>query len=75
MKAADQATPQNPGAKKELDDLLKSLGLRPRETRLRGGQMKTDNLPNVKDAGRFEPPPQWREQYKAYTEGIGSGRK
>ena len=63
------------GAKKELDDLLKSLGLRPHQTRLQGGQTKPDQQQGLKDAGRFAPPPQWSEQYKAYTEGVGSGRK
>lgn len=72
--AARQPSPEGQAARRERDAWLKSLGLRPRGTELRGGTTPTDKLQNLKDAGRIPPPPKWRNQFRAFTEGLGSQR-
>lgn len=70
--AATKATPEGQAARRERDAWLKSLGLRPRGTELRGGTTPADKLQNLKDPGRIAPPPKWRSQFRAFTEGLGS---
>ncbi len=74
-RASEQPGPQAEAAKRERDAWLKSLGLRPRGTELRGGTTGADKLQNLKDPGRIPPPPKWRSQFRAYTEGVGSRRE
>ena len=74
IRSAAETGPRQDAAKKDLDGLLKSLGLRPHRARIGAGQTRTDSLDEVKDAGRFAPPPKWSEQYKAFKEGVGSGK-
>ena len=60
-------------AKKRFDDALKSLGLRPRGTELKRGGVETEKSGTPRDAGRFAPPPDWADQFRAYTRGISGG--
>jgi hypothetical protein len=53
---------------------LNSLGLRPTKGQVRPGQTPRDKLQQLRDAGRIPPPPEWMEQYRAYTEGVGGGK-
>ena len=73
-RAAAQQGPQGETATKQLDEALKSLGLRPRGTQLRGGQTPRDKLQNLRDAGRFAPPPQWAEQVRQYHRGVAGSQ-
>ena len=57
-------------AKAELDEALRSLGLRPRSTELEGGQSEQDQFRGMKDSRRFDPPPKWRDLFEAYTKSI-----
>jgi hypothetical protein len=57
-------------ARRQLDDALRSLGLRPQTSELRGGRSGTDRLDGLRDAGRFEPPADWAEWLRAYTKGV-----
>ena len=59
-------------AKKQLDDALKSLGLRPRSTVLKHGNVKGDQQRNMRDAGRFAPPADWADQFREYTRGVAN---
>ncbi len=61
---------KNAEAKKELDEALRSLGLRPKSTTLRRGDVPRDAQKGMRDSGRFEAPPEWREQMRAYTKGV-----
>jgi len=61
------------GAKRELDEALRSLGLRPPGTELKGGGLQADRLRNLTESRRLDPPPQWAEQIRAYTRAL-SGR-
>ena len=60
-------------AKTEWEKAIESLGLRPKRTAIKGGKTPTDQLRRLHDAGRFTPPPEWAEQFRAYTEGASGG--
>ena len=67
---AAEAGPQGDAARKELNDALRSLGLRPRGTELRHGGVAADKPENQRDARNSAPPPDWDEQMRAYTRGV-----
>ncbi len=69
-KAAGEKGPQSETAKRQLDDALKSLGLRPGATFLEHGGTKSDQVRDLRDAGRFAPPADWAEQFREYTRGV-----
>ena len=71
--AAGKQGPAGAAARKQFDDALRSLGLRSSGTELRHGGMQTDQLQNLRDAGRFAPPPEWAEQFREYTRGVAGG--
>jgi hypothetical protein len=64
--------PDGEAARKELRDTLRSLGLQRRGSQLRHGDIKADKMQQLRDAGRYAPPPEWAEQFREYTRGIGS---
>ncbi len=67
---------QGAAARKELNDALRSLGLRPRGTELRHGGVTKDKPETLRDPRNFVPPPDWDEQMRAYTRGVaGADRK
>jgi hypothetical protein len=70
---AAQEGPEGEAARRRLDNALKSLGLRPRGTQIRGGGTETDRLRGMREAGRFDPPSDWSELFRAYTRGVTSG--
>ncbi|MHB8901663.1 MAG: hypothetical protein ACYC6Y_23155 [Thermoguttaceae bacterium] len=73
MKADAQDTgPAGQEARHELDEALKSLGLRPARSSIQGGQVKDDTLTNTESV-RSNPPPAWRELTQEYTRSISSG--
>jgi hypothetical protein len=74
-RAADQQGMAGQDAKKRFDDALRSLGLRPRGTLLRHGGVADDLPQNLRDAGRFAPPPEWAEQFREYTRGVAGGQR
>jgi len=73
--AADEKGPRGDAAKKQLDDALKSLGLRPGSTYLKHGGTKADQLRDLRDSGRFAPPAEWSEQFREYTRGVANQGK
>jgi hypothetical protein len=60
-------------ARRELDDALRSLGLRPRGTSIKGNAARSDNQSGYRESRRTAPPPEYEEQYKAYTQGTAKG--
>jgi hypothetical protein len=62
-------------AKRELDEALRSLGLRPRATSMQGNAGRDDKSQGYKESRRTSPPPEYAEQYKAYTQGTAKGGK
>ncbi|MGD0515929.1 MAG: hypothetical protein ABSA26_00200 [Thermoguttaceae bacterium] len=73
--AADEKGIRGEAAKKQLDDALKSLGLRPGTTVIKHGGTKTDQLRDLRDSGRFAPPQEWAEQFREYTRGVANQGK
>ncbi|MGD0384161.1 MAG: hypothetical protein ABSA77_11610, partial [Thermoguttaceae bacterium] len=73
--AADEKGPRGEAAKKQLDDALKSLGLRPGTTVIKHGGAKTDQIQDLRDSGRFKPPLEWAEQFREYTRGVANQGK
>lgn len=72
QRAAAQQGPEGADAKKQLSGALQSLGLRERGTELRHDSMIREQPNNLRDAGRFAPPPDWLEQFREYNRGINS---
>jgi hypothetical protein len=70
---AQQEGPAGP-AQKKLNQALKSLGLRPQGTQLKAETSAGDQVRNLRDSYRGDPPPEWREYLKAYTEGVSGKR-
>lgn len=68
--AAKQSSTEADRAKGRYQEALKSLGLSPGGTQLRGGRTKADPQRTLKESGRFEPPPEFSELLRAYNQGI-----
>ena len=68
-KMRNRTDPSTPKAKKrsQLDDVLKSLGLRPKSQGARAVDVDRDEAPRVISSGqRSKPPAEYAEQYRAY---------
>ncbi len=75
MKAdAKDTGPAGQEARRELDDALKSLGLRPARSSVQGGRVKDDTFLKSESI-RSTPPPAWRELTQEYTKSISSGER
>lgn len=73
MKAdANESGKSGEEASHELDDALKSLGLRPSRTSSQGGGTPSDTLRQTESI-RTAPPAAWRERFQEYNKSIGSG--
>ena len=69
--ALQKSAEQSPGGKGELDETLKSLGLRDPANRQRAGGKANDNQRDLRDAGnRSAPPPRYRELFDAFRKGA-----
>jgi len=62
---------ETPGGKRELDETLKSLGLRDPKLRKQAAGKTTDNQRDLRDGGnRTAPPPKYRELFDAFRKGA-----
>jgi hypothetical protein len=60
---------------RQLDESLRSLGLRPSGDRVRTGQSRADEMHGLRDSGlRSAPPPQYLEQFDAFKKGTARTR-
>jgi collagen type III alpha len=75
MRDAQQNNTRGKAAKNDLEEALKSLGLRPQSTELRGGQTGRDQSGGLREAGRFSPSAEWADQIRAYQKGVAEGGK
>ena len=62
-------------AQRELDESLRSLGLRPRSTSLKSNSARDDQTRGLKESRRTSPPAEYSEQYKSYIQGTAKGGK
>lgn len=72
---ARTAGPKGDEAKKNLEDALKSLGLRPTTTKIRHGSTSRDRDRGLHDAGRSAPPADWAEQFQQYQRSMAEEKK
>lgn len=71
-----KAAREDAAAKRELDESLRSLGLRSSRDKLRGGGAKNDEVKGLLDQGpRSEPPPAYLEQFNAFKRGTARAEK
>ena len=73
QRSAREPGPNQKAAKRQLDDALKSLGLRPRGTEIRGATTTRDKLGGLRENIRFTPPAEWAEHVKEYQRSVASG--
>lgn len=67
----EKAAKSDPQAQRELDESLKSLGLRPATTKKRSGGNVSDNQRDLRDSGsRTSAPPSYRDQFDQFRKGI-----
>ena len=60
-----------PTGKHELQQALRSLGLKPQGTRINQREARKGRISNLNDAGtRFAPPPGLRKKFKAYKRRV-----
>ncbi len=64
---------QGAAAREQLNDTLRSLGLRPRATSIKSNATRDDQSRGLKESRRSSPPPEYIEQFKAYTQGTARG--
>ena len=70
--AQEDPRPDGDGARK-LDDALGKLGLRPKATRDRATQRGGDQQRGVVEGRRSEPPLEYLDQFRAFSEGTAKG--
>ncbi|HUY89280.1 MAG TPA: hypothetical protein VMV10_11140 [Pirellulales bacterium] len=73
--SAQQPGRQGDAAREELDETLRSLGLRPRGSSLSGGQKRGDQRRNLIESRRTAPPAEYAEQYREFSKGISRAKK
>lgn len=71
--AADESGPRSDAAR-ELDEALRSLGLRPRGAALQSGQ-PGKAVSGLREGQRTAPPPEYREQYREFSKAKAKGLK
>jgi len=73
LQDAQRPDPNDP-ARREAEDALRSLGLRPDRTDRSGNTITSDEQRGLSSGRHTTPPPEYMEQYKAYSQGINSGK-
>ena len=69
--ALEKSAHETPGGQRELDEAIKSLGLRDPANRRRAGGKLSDDQRNLRDAGnRTAAPPKYREMFDAFRKGA-----
>ncbi len=75
QRLADAQRPDpNDQSRRDAEDALRSLGLRPSGADRSGGTISSDNQRGLSSGRHTTPPPEYMEQYKAYSQGINSGK-
>jgi hypothetical protein len=58
-------------ARRELDDSLRGLGLRPQTDSRRAGGSRSDDVRGLRESGiKSSPPPSYQEQFNAFKKGA-----
>lgn len=68
---AKREAAENPSAKRDLDEALRSLGLRPTKDTVRRAEARSDNQRGLGDVGPTSgPPSKYLEQFRAFKKGA-----
>jgi len=62
-------------ARRELDETLSSLGLKPRATKMQGNAGRGDRSQGYRQSRQVAPPAEYSDAYKAYLQGTARGNK
>ncbi|WP_347244754.1 hypothetical protein [Thermogutta sp.] len=73
-KAAEADTPQGKDAKKRLNEILRSLGLRPSGTEIRRNDELRDTVHGLEAGRDIPPPPQWSDYFREYLKSLGAAQ-
>ena len=73
-KAAEADTPQGKQAKKRLNEILRSLGLRPSGTEIRRNDELKDTVHGLEAGRDIPPPPQWSDYFQEYLKSLGAAQ-
>ncbi len=74
-KNAQAPEQRDSSGRRQLDDALRSLGLRPRGATLGSNAKRDDRSQGYRESHRTTPPPEYSEAFKAYTQGTSRGGK
>jgi hypothetical protein len=72
---AEASGPKGDEARRQMDDLLRSLGSRSGQLDRRGGSAATDTQRGLRESHDAGPPPEYSEQVEAFQKGILQGGK
>lgn len=70
---AGQPGTKGKAAQQQLDDALRSLGLRPKGTSVKS-RAASDKIRDMKDARDSQPPAEYADQYRAYSTGTSKAK-
>ena len=73
-KAAEDDTPRGKDAKKRLNEILRSLGLRPSGTEIRRNENLRDTVHGLEAGRDIPPPPQWSDYFREYLKSLGAAQ-
>lgn len=68
-----QAAQRDPAARKQFEDALRRLDLQPRGTSITSDGRRNDRLRGLDRSRLGAPPAEYRDLYRAYSEGISQG--
>ena len=72
VRQSDSVEPGGPSAGRDVEDALRSLGLRPPGRATRRSQDGGDGTRGLRDAGNRNPaPPAFRDAFDAFRRGVG----
>ena len=66
---AQEPGPKGEQGRERLDDTLRSLGLQPRGTTLRGDSKSSDQQRDLRESRRSKPPAEYADQFRAFSTG------
>lgn len=70
--SAEDPSPKGKTAQKQLNEILKSLGLKPKSNTIQGNRQHQDELRGMDPGRDVPPPPQWSEYFQAYLKSLGA---
>lgn len=73
-KAAEENTPRGQAAQRQLNEILRSLGLKPGGTELRRNEQSRDSIRGLEAGRDIPPPPQWSDYFREYLKSLGASR-